>query len=130
MPIYQKTSRRLAEPAPSYDFLAGLINGALANRICGIGVHILISEDHFFCIKMGRGQSTNTRSELLALWVLLVFSYHIGLPYINIRGDSLVTINWFNGQDTLFAFDVDGWCHIIRDLQNSFIHLHSAHVFR
>ena len=60
----------------------------------------------------------------------MVFSKYIGLPYKNIRGDSSVIINWFNGQATLSALDLDGWCHIIRDLQNSFIHLHFAHVFR
>ena len=52
------------------------------------------------------------------------------MPYINIMGDLSVTINWFNGHATLSALELDGWCHIIRDLQYSFIHLHSAHVYK
>ena len=76
---------------------------ASTNKIGGIGVHLLISKNHFYCIKMGCGLSTNTRSELLALWVLLVFTKNIGLPYLHIRGDSSAIINWFNERAVLSA---------------------------
>ena len=71
VPILQNSSKTLTAPAPSFDFPAGFFDGAGSNGIGGIGVHILISEEHYFCIKMGGGLSMNTRSELLALWVLL-----------------------------------------------------------
>ena len=57
----QKTKRRNIGLAPIYDFLVGFFDGASANRTRGIGVHLLISQDHHFCIKMGVGLSTNTR---------------------------------------------------------------------
>ena len=79
---------------------------------------------------MGGGCCTNTRYELLALWVLLVFSPFLGMPYINIRGDSYAVVNWFNGQATRSTLELDGWCQLIRDLQSFFIHLHTAHVYR
>ena len=108
----------------------GNLDGASTNNISGIGVHILINKDHYLYLKIGCGLGTNTRSKLLTLWVLLVFSKYIGLPYLNIRGDSFVIINWFNGKDTLSALELDGWCHNIRDLQFAFIHIDSSHVYR
>ena len=66
----------------------GFFDGAFVNRNGGTGVYLMISKDHFYCIKMGCGQSTNTRAELLALWVLLTFANMLGLPYLHIRGDS------------------------------------------
>ena len=98
--------------------------------IGGIGVHLFISHDHFFCMKMGCGQSTNTRSELLALWVLLVISNIFGLPSLHIRGDSSAIINWFNVRAALSALNLDGWCQNIRELESSFLQLDSCHVYR
>ena len=96
----------------------------------GVGVHIILNMDHYFFLKLGRDQSTNTRLELLALWVLLIFSNHTGLPYLHIRGDSSAIINWFNGLDTLETLELVGWCTEIMNLRSYFIHLESAHVFR
>ena len=95
----------------------------------GIGVHILISQDHYYCLKIGCGQSTNTRSELLALWVLLVTANIFGLPCLHIRGDSSAIINWFNWRVDLSALNLDGWCHNIKELESSFLQLDSWHVY-
>ena len=113
-----------------FDYPVGFFDGASTTCMGGVGVHIILSNDHYFLLKIGRGQSTNTRSELLALWVLLVFSKHIGLPYLHIRGVSSAIINWFNGMATLETLDLVGWCTEIMTLRSYFIHLESAHVFR
>ena len=70
--------------APTFDFLVGFFDGASTNQTRGIGVHLLINQDHYICMKMGVGQSTNTRSELHALWTLLITSKMFGLPYLHI----------------------------------------------
>ena len=127
---HPKYNKRLNGLEPFYDFPVNFFDGASTNKTGGTGVHLILSKEHFFCLKMGYGLSTNTQSKLLALWVLLVFSKNIGLPYLHIWGDSTAIINWFNGQAALSALELQGWCHNIRDLQSSFIHLESSHVYR
>ena len=81
-------------------------------------------------MKMGCGKSTNTQLELLALWVLLVISKFFSPPHLHIRGDSTSTINWFNGRAALSSLNLDGWCQNIRELESSFLHLDSYHVYK
>ena len=99
--VFTKTSINLADLSPVFDYPVGFFDGASASCMGGVGVHIILNMDHYFFLKLGCDQSTNTQSELLALWVLLIFSKHIGLPYLHIRGDSSAIINWFNGLATL-----------------------------
>ena len=113
-----------------YDYPVGFFDGASANKTRGVGVHIILSNEHYFHLKLGCGLSTNTRSELLSLWVLLVFAKLIGLPYLHIRGDSSTIINWFNGKAALETFELAGWCHEIMTLHSYFSHLETAHVYR
>ena len=122
--------------APIYEFPVGFFDGASANLMGGIGVHLMINYDHYICMKMCVGQSTNTRSELLALWTLLFSAQLFGLPYLHIHGDSSVIINWFNRRSTfsrtstLSSLSLNGWCQNIRDLESCFIQLDVVHIFR
>ena len=95
--VSTKNYINLASLSPVFDYPVGFFDGASTNRNGGIGVHLNLSKEHFYYLKMGCGRSTNTRSELLALWVQLVFTKFIGLPYLYIRGDSSAIIKWFNG---------------------------------
>ena len=79
---------------------------------------------------MGVGLSTNTRSELLALWTLLYLAKSLGLPTLHIHGDSTVIINWFNRRSTLSSLALDGWCQCIYDLEPYIIQLDAVHIFR
>ena len=54
---------RTIGPAPTFVFRAGFFDGALANRMGGISVHLLLSQDHYFYFKLGVGLSSNTISE-------------------------------------------------------------------
>ena len=95
-----------------------------------LGVHLLISHDHSFSIKMGCGQSTNTRSELLSLWALLVVAKELGIPSLHVHGDSTSIINWVNGRVALLSLNLEGWCQNIRKLESSFLSLDFLHVYR
>ena len=95
----------------------GFFDGASTKNMGGVGVQLMINQDHFFCFKLGLGHSTNTRSKLLALWTLLHCAKCMGLPHLQILGDSAVIINWFNHQSTLSLLTLDGWCHLIRELE-------------
>ena len=102
-----KLKRRNIGLALVFDFPAGFFYGASANSMGGIGIHLLISQDHYFCMQMGVGQSTNTTSELLALWTLLISAKLFSLPYLHIHGDSSVIINWFNRRSVLSSLSLD-----------------------
>lgn len=86
--VAARTNRRLFGMEPVYEYPVGFFDGASANRIGGVGVHIILSNEHYFHFKLGCSLSTNTQSELLALWILLVFAKLIGLPYLHLKGDS------------------------------------------
>ena len=125
-----KLKRRTNGLAHVFDFIVGFFEGASANGLGGIGVHLMFSQDHYICMKMGVGQRTNTRLELLALWTLLFSTKSCGLPFLHIHGDSSVIINWFNRRSSLSSLALDGWCHNIRDLESCFIQLDAVHIYR
>ena len=127
--VHSRTPINLFGLSLVYDFPIRFLDGASALSKGGVGVHLMLNKDHYLFLKLGCGLSTNTRSELLALWVLLSFSKHIGLPYLHIRGDSSAIINWFNGLASLETLDLSGWCKEISNLRSYFIHLESACVF-
>ena len=54
----------------------------------------------------------------------------MGIPFINIFGDSLVIINWENNVTSLDFPYLDQWCKDIRSLMNSFSHLTIKHIYR
>ena len=92
----QKKLRRNIGPTPILNFLAGFFDGSSAKHMGAVGVHLFLSQDHYYCLKLGVGLSTNTISELLDLWTLLHCAKIMGLPHLHIHGDSAVIINWFN----------------------------------
>ena len=49
-----RSNRRLNGVAPVYDYRVGFFDGASKNRIGGIGVHLIISKEDFFCIIYNR----------------------------------------------------------------------------
>ena len=98
--------------------------------IGGVGVYLLIGSSHYFCIKMGCRQSTNTRSELLALQTLLAFAKELGLPSLHVFGDSTAIINWATQKEALTDLNLEGWCHNIVLLKSFFHHLELQHVYR
>ena len=107
-----------------------MFDGASANQIGGIGVHLLITQDHYFCFKLGFGLSTNTRFELLALWTLLYCDKSMVLPTLHIHGDYIAIINWLNRRSSLTLLALDGWCQCIHDMEPCFIQLKAVHIFR
>ena len=73
-------------------FPCGFFDGVAAKNIGGSGFVIFLSDSHYFSFSLGSGCSTNTKAELLALWVVLKVSLMMGLPMHLIFGDSMVII--------------------------------------
>ena len=89
-----------------------------------------VSPNHIFLAKLGVGQFTNTRAELVALWSLLYFAASLGLPSLMVWGDSQVVINWENTKVGLNVLDLVHWCEHIVALKSSFLSLNFSHIYR
>ena len=117
-------------PAPVVTYPSGFFDGATTKNLRGVGIYLLINQSHFFCIKLGCGLSTNTRVELLSLWVLLFFSKETGIPSLHVYGDSSVIINWENDKEKISALNLDAQCHNIASLKAHFLSIEFQHVYR
>ena len=54
----------------------------------------------------------------------------MGLPKIQVFGDSYVIINWEKGTTSLTPPDLVHWCRDIRKLSTYFLELSFGHVYR
>ena len=96
----------------------------------GAGICIFLNKDHSFEFALGIGTSTNTKAKLIGLWALLYIAQVMGLPTLNIFGDSSVIINWVKGTDALSPPELSHWCRDIRKLCTSFYSLSFSHIYR
>ena len=95
-----------------------------------MGFCLVLNESHSFEFAMGAGYSTNTKAELMALWALLSVAKLMGIPCLNIFGDSAVIINWENFHASLDPLDLSHWCMDTRRLICCFPHLSFSHTYR
>ena len=79
---------------------------------------------------MGEGLVTNTRVELLSLWVLLHFASLNGISNISIYGDSKIIIEWDKGVYGLQVLNIKQWCWRVKLLIKEFNHLSFKHISR
>ena len=79
---------------------------------------------------MGCGRSTNTKSELMALWAILSVSKDLGIPLQSLFGGSLVIISWATGKGSLNLPHLNHWCDDLRDLLQNFSDLILKHIYR
>lgn len=79
---------------------------------------------------MGCGRCTNTKSELMALWALLIVSKSMGVPLHSIYGDSQVIILWANGKSNLNPPYLSHWCDDKKELLHSFPGMIMKHTYR
>ena len=90
----------------------------------------LLNESHSFEFAMGVDICTNTKAELMALWTLLSVENLMGIPCLNIFGDSTVIINWANFHSSLDPPDLSHWCMDTIRLISCFLHLSFSHTYR
>ena len=129
-PPYKKAKNpRVLGSGPSLAFPCGFFDGASAKNIGGVGICLLLNESHSFEFALGAGTCTNTKAELIGLWALLHIAQLMGIPSLNILGDSSIIINWEKGTDDLSPPDLRHWCRDTRKLCTSFIHLSFSHIY-
>ena len=90
----KKIKLRIVGPGPTLVYPCGFFDGAAADYKGGAGFYLALNESHTFEFAMGGDLCTNTKAELMALWALLTVANRMGIPLLNIFGDSAVIINW------------------------------------
>ena len=96
----------------------------------GIGFILHLNESHSFEFAVGIGQCTNTKVELVGIWALLLTTQMMGIPSLQVFGDSSVIINWEKGKSTLSPPKLHYWCRETRKLCTHFLALSFDHIYR
>jgi hypothetical protein len=76
---------------------------------------------------MNCGKGTNTKGDLLALWV---FAYIKQVPRLQLVGDSKVIIDWFTNDNNLQLISLQPWMTKIRSLNGHFQQIKAQHIYR
>ena len=98
--------------------------------IAGVGYCIFLNDSHYLEFSLGVGYGTNTKAELLSLWVLLLSSHMMGIPLSHVYGDSQVIINWAKGSTVLSPPELVHWSRETKKLISSFQDLSFTHIYR
>jgi ribonuclease HI len=97
---------------------------------CGIGGIIKCIESLAYRWYFNCGDGSNTKVELLGAWATLTIENLLDIQYIQILGDSKVTIDWLNHKGNLQAINIEGWKLKILELVASFQGICFQHIFK
>lgn len=88
----------------------GFFYGAsqLRGSQCGASVVLKLVNGTVYKLDLGFGKGTNTRAELLALCVLLLFALKKNITTIQVVGDSKLIIDWLNQVCKLQVINLEG----------------------
>ena len=79
----------------------GFFDGVATSGFGGAGFCLFLNESHSLEFALGARNCTNTKAKLISLWALLNVTQSMGIPKLNIFGDSAVIIGWAKGTSTL-----------------------------
>jgi ribonuclease HI len=112
------------------DTPIGFFDGAVVGGLCGIGIFLKISSDHFFRVHFVGGEGNNMKAEIMGLWGLLHFTSSLSINKMMVAGDSKVAIDWINDKENLNLIYLNAWKDKIRRLKDSFDGIKYMHVHR
>lgn len=105
-------------------------DGAQQNGICSCGAWLKLEGEERFHIIWNRGQGSNNKAEVMALWSGLLVARHLGLPSIDIYGDSLLVIDGLSSRSNLrvssFNGRIDRTLYVLSQFQRDTLH----HIYR
>lgn len=110
------------------EFFYGVKQGH--DNIFGASMVLHITHSKFYHIKLGVGEGTNTKPELLVLWRLLYFASFKEVSNLQILGVSKLTFDWINCKCNLKVLYLELWQLKIQDLQEGFQELKISHIYR
>jgi ribonuclease HI len=80
----------------SWGFFDGVSQGN--PPLCGVGVVLLISKEHFFKIFYALGKGSNMKAELAVMWNLLFYANLLNLRKVQVFVDSKLEFDWENNE--------------------------------
>ena len=89
-----------------------------------------MTEDHSYNLKWGLGIGTNNKAELLALYMLLIFSHEIFLQRLQIFGDSMIVINWLKNAQRCHNILLTPILEEVSQLKTTFELITFCHIYR
>jgi hypothetical protein len=97
---------------------------------CGAGTILKCPLLGTYKLKMNCGKGTNTKGEMLALWLILYFSYLKQVPRLLLMGDSKIIIDWYTNNSNLQVISLQSWMNKIRALSRQFQQIKAQHIYR
>ena len=79
---------------------------------------------------MSCSSGSNSKGELLALWIIFFFSNHLKLDGIQIYGDAKVIIDWALNVNNINILHLSAWLKNTRLLISNLKDISFSHVFR
>lgn len=79
---------------------------------------------------MGIEQCTNNIAEIVVVWLLLYWAYHLDISLLDIYGDSKIVIDWLARRSSITALNLVHWCARIRKLLLFTPLVNFAHTYR
>jgi ribonuclease HI len=76
------------------------------------------------------GAGSNTKAELMGLWVSLSLATVWSLNHILVLGDSKIIIDWINHNSKLHSVHIEGWKEKTLKLSNNFSVINFRHIPR
>jgi hypothetical protein len=89
-------ARRPLCPVFPDDIATRFFDGSSSQNgvVCACGVVLKLLNGNVFLLGLNVGSGTNSKAELLGLWVLLFFSRVQKLEHLQVYGDSKLMIDW------------------------------------
>jgi ribonuclease HI len=116
---------------PAGYTLACFDGAAQANgSCCGAGGFFRAHPERITKWILNCGPGTNTKAELLGLWVSLLLASSWNITLLLICGDSKVIIDWISRKSQLQAIHVESWKQKTLDLAKGIPNLRFQHVPR
>ena len=97
---------------------------------CGGGGTITLMDGRIYQFKVGLGEGTNFRAELLSLWALLWLAKRLKCEIFQAFGDSLGIIDWVNEKSTIRNLALTHWYQRIIKIKGTFTSISIQHIYR
>lgn len=129
-PDAEKMPRQVIEEQIKDGISWAFFNGASQNNRTGVGLVIHINQNRCLKASVGLGTSTNNFVELSALKLLLYWLIHRNIFTVQIFGESMNVIKWFNGQRRCQNYIVLPLLEETKQLEHSFNVFSLCHIYR
>jgi len=110
--------------------VVGFFDGASQEREtkCRLGAILKCPIMGTYKLKLNYGKGTNSKGELMALWLILYFYYIKQVSRLLLIGDSKVIIDWYTKENNFQVISLQPWMSKIASLSNHFQQMKAQHI--